>query len=254
MRGIALAAEVTKGHLHGLSSSLGFQRALPLGAGSFNDESSPYSYSRNPLPTAESWNEGQSLSHRTCEIVPGGSGVRHLLNGNLATLVITVALAGSATTLSAKLKPQPSGIYDLLVGAPVTGKIDLTDNPLLDNPNIDGFRYRIGWAKIQPDSAAVFKWESIDAAIAIAAAIGVDRIFGWTWSSGLTATPRLVIGSELHCAKTGEDQPMERRASNTVRSSFFMPKHCWAEGRLLARKFHAQDGPPNCVRQFLRKG
>ena len=56
----------------------------------------------------------------------------------------------------AKLKPQPSGIYDVLVGAPVTGKIDLTDNPLLDNPNIDGFRYRIGWAKIQPDSAAVF--------------------------------------------------------------------------------------------------
>ena len=102
----------------------------------------------------------------------GGSGVRHLLNGNLAALVITVALAGPANTLSAKLKPQPSGIYDLLVGAPVTGKIDLTNNPLLDNPNIDGYRYRTGWAKIQPDSAAVFKWESIDAAIAIAAAHG----------------------------------------------------------------------------------
>ena len=43
---------------------------------------------------------------------------------------------------------------------------------------------------------------------------------------------------------------MERRASNTVSSSFFMPKHCLAEERLLARKFHAQDGPPDCARQF----
>ena len=33
------------------------------------------------------------------KLFPGGSGVRHLLNGNLATLVVTVALAGSATTL-----------------------------------------------------------------------------------------------------------------------------------------------------------
>ena len=48
VRGIALAAEVTKGHLHGLSSSLGFQRALPLGAGSFNDEFSPYKYLSKP--------------------------------------------------------------------------------------------------------------------------------------------------------------------------------------------------------------
>ena len=153
------------------------------------DESSPYKYSRNPLPTAESWNERQSLPHRTCEIVPGGSGVRHLLNGNLATLVITVALAGPANTLSAALKPQPSGIYDLLVGAPVTGKIDLTNNPLLDNPNIDGYRYRIGWAKIQPDSAAVFKWESIDAAIAIAAAHGKKMCIS---ISGGLSTPEWV--------------------------------------------------------------
>ncbi len=70
------------------------------------------------------------------------------------------------------MKPEPAGIYDLLFGAPGTGKIDLTNNPLLDNPNIDGYRYKVGWAKIQPDNAATFNWTSIDSAIAIAAAHG----------------------------------------------------------------------------------
>ena len=91
---------------------------------------------------------------------------------NLRTFLLAVVLIGSAHAASATMKPEPSGIYDLLFGAPVTGKIDLTNNPLLDNPNIDGWRYKVGWAKIQPDNAATFKWESIDSAIAIAAAHG----------------------------------------------------------------------------------
>ncbi len=70
------------------------------------------------------------------------------------------------------MKPEPAGIYDLLFGAPGTGKIYLTNIPLLDNPNIDGYRYKVGWAKIQPDNAAIFNWASIDSAIAIAAAHG----------------------------------------------------------------------------------
>ena len=90
----------------------------------------------------------------------------------LRALLLACTLVGSAHAASATMKPEPSGIYDLLFGAPVTGKIDLTNNPLLDNPNIDGFRYKVGWAKIQPDNAATFKWESIDSAIAIAAAHG----------------------------------------------------------------------------------
>lgn len=91
---------------------------------------------------------------------------------NLLPLLIAFALIGSANGVSAAMKPEPSGIYDLLFGAPVTGKIDLTNNPLLDNPNIDGYRYKVGWGKIQPDNAATFNWESIDSAIAIAAANG----------------------------------------------------------------------------------
>ena len=99
-------------------------------------------------------------------------GVRRLLRGSLTALLIAFTLTGGANTLSAALKPQPSGIYDLLFGAPGTGRIDLTNNPLLDNPNIDGFRYKVGWAKIQPLNAATFNWDSIDSAIAIAAAHG----------------------------------------------------------------------------------
>ncbi len=86
--------------------------------------------------------------------------------------MLAFALIGSAHAASATMKPEPSGIYDLLFGAPGTGKIDLTGNPLLTNANIDGFRYKVGWAKIQPDNAATFKWDSIDSAIAIAAANG----------------------------------------------------------------------------------
>lgn len=89
----------------------------------------------------------------------------------LSLLLLALSLTGTAT-LAAELKPEPTGLYDLLFGAPITGKIDLTDNPLLDNPNIDGFRYKVGWAKIQPTSASEFKWDSIDSAIAIAAAHG----------------------------------------------------------------------------------
>lgn len=91
---------------------------------------------------------------------------------NVSALLFACALIGAANTAAATMKPEPAGIYDLLFGAPGTGKIDLTNNPLLDNPNIDGFRYKVGWAKIQPDNAATFNWASIDSAIAIAAAHG----------------------------------------------------------------------------------
>ncbi len=94
------------------------------------------------------------------------------VGGMLRALLLACALIGSAHAASATMKPEPSGIYDQLFGAPGTGKIDLTNNPLLDNPNIDGYRYKTGWAKIQPDNAATYKWDSIDSAIAIAAAHG----------------------------------------------------------------------------------
>ncbi len=91
---------------------------------------------------------------------------------HLRALLLAFVMAGAAHPASAERKPEPSGIYDLLFGAPGTGRIDLTDHPLLNNPNIDGFRYKTGWAKIQPDNATTYNWESIDSAIAIAAAHG----------------------------------------------------------------------------------
>ncbi len=90
-------------------------------------------------------------------------------------LILSLLVAGfllPSAAFSASMKPYPQGIYDLLFGAPVTGKIDLTTNPLIDSPNIDGFRYKSGWAKIQPTDANTFNWTSIDSAIAVAAAHG----------------------------------------------------------------------------------
>ncbi len=85
---------------------------------------------------------------------------------------IALALSAPTSALAIGLKPQPSGIYDLLVGAPITGMVDLTNNPLLDNPNVDGYRFKSGWARIQPDGPDTYNWDQIDAAIAIAAAHG----------------------------------------------------------------------------------
>lgn len=122
--------------------------------------------------------------------------LRHFLGGSLAALLIAFALALPANAFSAALKPEPSGIYDLLFGAPGTGRIDLTGNPLLDNPNIDGFRYKVGWAKIQPDNAAEFDWDSIDSAIAIAAAHGkklcISVAAGFSTPGWVYTTPPLV--------------------------------------------------------------
>ncbi|HEY3602165.1 MAG TPA: beta-galactosidase [Chthoniobacterales bacterium] len=84
--------------------------------------------------------------------------------------LLAFCCAGSlyATTL----KPQPSGIYDLLNDPAHTGAVDLSLNPVIDNPNVDGYRLRISWAAIQPDNGDVYDWENIDAAIAVAAAHG----------------------------------------------------------------------------------
>jgi hypothetical protein len=97
---------------------------------------------------------------------------RSVLRTLFAALLTCAFLGSAGTMLATDFKPQPSGIYDLLFGAAGTGKIDLTNNPLLDNPNIDGYRYKTGWAKIQPDNASTFNWDSIDSAISIAAAHG----------------------------------------------------------------------------------
>lgn len=95
-----------------------------------------------------------------------------VLRRRCVLLLLTTGFLLPSAAFSAPLKPFPQGIYDLLFGAPVTGKIDLSTNPLIDNPNVDGFRYKTGWAKIQKTDANTYNWASIDAAIAVAAAHG----------------------------------------------------------------------------------
>ena len=89
---------------------------------------------------------------------------------NTIVLCILATLA-AANALLAAGKPKPTGLYDLVFGT--GGKpADLTNNPCLTNPNVDGFRMRTGWEKIQPDNETGYNWRSIDAAIAIAAQYG----------------------------------------------------------------------------------
>lgn len=87
-------------------------------------------------------------------------------------LIAAASILAGGGLAAATLKPQPVGIYDLLNDPEHTGDVDLGDNPVLDNPNVDGFRLRISWAAIQPDNANQYNWANLDAAIAIAAAHG----------------------------------------------------------------------------------
>ena len=88
-------------------------------------------------------------------------------------------------------KPEPSGIYALVFG---TGgqPADLTGNPLLQNPNVDGFRYKSSWKAIQPTNASEYKWTQIDSQIAIAAQAG--KKIGLAIAAGLS-TPDWVYTS-----------------------------------------------------------
>jgi hypothetical protein len=72
------------------------------------------------------------------------------------------------------LKPLAKGIVELLVGSN-----DLTGNPALDLPYVDGFRLKSSWAAIQPDTtgnpaidSVNYDWSELDDAIAQAAAHG----------------------------------------------------------------------------------
>ena len=98
--------------------------------------------------------------------------VRHLWGGSLPALLVALRWLVPRTPSQPTSSLSRAVFAICSLEAAGTGKIDLTDNPLLDNPNIDGYRYKQGWGKIQPDNAATFNWASIDSAIAIAAAHG----------------------------------------------------------------------------------
>ena len=82
-----------------------------------------------------------------------------------------LAALTAANALCAAAKPQPSGIYALVFGANGFPP-DLTNDPLLTNPNVDGYRYKVAWKAIQPDNESDYKWDQIDQQIAIAAQAG----------------------------------------------------------------------------------
>jgi hypothetical protein len=86
-------------------------------------------------------------------------------------LCLVVSLAATQPLLRAAEKPAPSGLYDLIFGA---GGLpaDLTGNPLLTDPNIDGFRMHVVWKALQPDNESSYNWKQIDNAVAIAAQYG----------------------------------------------------------------------------------
>ena len=122
-----------------------------------------------------------------------------------------------SAAFSATPKPFASGIYDVLTGAPVTGKIDLTNNPLLDNPNVEGYRYRTGWAKIQPTDANTYSWDSLDSAIAIAAAhgkkicISIAAGFGtpsWVYTSAPVVYKYHMLETDPDTGESVGDQPL----------------------------------------------
>ena len=114
-------------------------------------------------------------------IIAFGQRMKPVIKSLIASTILTLTAASTFATA----KPEPSGIYALVFG--VNGKpTDLTDNPLLDNPNVDGFRYKMAWKAIQPTSASEYKWDQMDSQIAIAAAAG--KKMGISIAAGI-ATP-----------------------------------------------------------------
>ena len=97
---------------------------------------------------------------------------RRVLQKQAAALLALMLLGINGTLSAAELKPPPTGIYDLLNDPEHTGDVDLDTNPVLDNPNVDGYRLRISWASVQPNNASEYNWAAVDTAIAIAAAHG----------------------------------------------------------------------------------
>ena len=98
------------------------------------------------------------------------------MNPLLQKLLVVAAVIFIATNAFADTNPKPiaKGIIELLVGSN-----DLTGNPALDLPYIDGFRLKSSWAAIQPDTtgnpaidSVNYDWSELDGAIAQAAAHG----------------------------------------------------------------------------------
>ncbi|HEY2714208.1 MAG TPA: beta-galactosidase [Chthoniobacterales bacterium] len=120
----------------------------------------------------------QSNPHGGCQRQsqnPLGSGKPSLRSytKETATVLCAVLLAGlTGSLLAADLKPVPSGIYDLTYDVAHNADFDLNLNPVIDNPNVDGFRLRISWASIQPDNGDEYDWENLDNAIAAVTAHG----------------------------------------------------------------------------------
>ena len=88
----------------------------------------------------------------------------------------------------AGLKPLFGGIVDLTGNDPG----NLTDNPNLDKPWVDGVRWREHWDVIQPTSLKTYDWSNTDAAIAIVAAKGKKLTL--SIAAGIYSSPAIYSG------------------------------------------------------------
>ena len=123
------------------------------------------------------------------------------MNPLLQKLLVVAALLFIATDAFADAAPAPTpkplakGIIELLVK-----NNDLTGNPALDLPYVDGFRLRSSWAIIQPDTtgnpaidSVNYDWSELDAAIAQAAAHG--KFVGISIGAGAFVPNWVYVGS-----------------------------------------------------------
>jgi len=76
--------------------------------------------------------------------------------------------SSSSSVGTSGVKPWASGIYDLRAA----GVPDLSQDPALDNPNVDGYRLRVRWLDIQPTNGTSYDWKALDDTINVVAAHG----------------------------------------------------------------------------------
>jgi hypothetical protein len=136
-----------------------------------------------------------------------------LLTITALLLIVTDALADTSATPTPK--PLANGIIELLVGSN-----DLTGNPALALPYVDGFRLKSTWAAIQPDTTGNpildsqnYDWSELDSAIALAAANG--KFVGISVGAGVF-TPNWVYTGSPTVYKYFVDVSDDNQAENAT--------------------------------------
>ena len=162
---------------------------------------------------------------------------------NTLRILFLLGSLAAISSLCAATKPQASGIYALVFGANGFPP-DLTNDPLLTNPNVDGYRYKAAWKAIQPDDASTYRWDQIDQQIAIAAQAG--KKLGISIAAGF-ATPDWVYTSppavyKYHMLETDPTTGLSIGDQPLPWDTAFLAKWLTFVAAFGAR----YDGNPNC--------